>query len=332
MSENPVELPKTVSFEHAFFRTFENTHFRLSDPPEERPVLVGDMGDQDVTLTLTGVAREFHIDKNSADGIMLDVVARSLEFVSAIKPGDAVPVEVLTGDASWDPEAVHEERARRRINLAIVTWHEGGAPAILDVKEIDAAYEAANAESKRDGAIAALNEKIEIEGDPTELVDGLIAEFAFIESMRDKHLAICRVKAVVTAIRKMHAKEMSVSGEFEPVMRLLPIPVKTLHEILGDVDARLTDLEALFADFDGACAFIRSSRNDLYRRMSAWDEPIEFWGGIDPRQPETFNLVERVRDLYRFLAARYMPVDEWVLMFSEEDDAPDLKYGGVMTW
>ncbi len=95
MSENAAELPNTVVFEHPFFRTFENTHFRLSDPPEERPVLVGDMGDQDVTLTLTGVAREFRIDRHSADGVMLGVVARSLEFVSALKLGDAVPVEVL---------------------------------------------------------------------------------------------------------------------------------------------------------------------------------------------------------------------------------------------
>jgi hypothetical protein len=332
MSGNSAELPKTVSFEHPFFRTFENTHFRLSEPPEERPVLVGDMGEQDVTLTLTGVAREFRIDRHGADGIMLDVVARSLEFVSALKLGDAVPVEVLTGDASWDPEAIHEERSRRRINLALVTWHEGGDPAILDTKDIDAAYESAEAEAKRDGAITALSEKLETEGDLSEKVDELIAEIAFIEAMRDKHFAICRVKAVMTAIRKLHAKEMGVSGELEPVMRLLPIPVKTLHETLSEVDARAADLEGVFADFDATCEFIRSSRNDLYRRMSAWDELIEFWGGIDPRQPETFNLVERVRDLYRFLAARYMPVDEWVLMFSEDDDLPDLKYGGVMTW
>jgi hypothetical protein len=332
MSENSAELPKAVAFEHPFFRTFENTHFRLSDPPEERPVLVGDMGDQDVTLTLTGVAREFRIDRQSKDGVMLDVVARSLEFVSALKLGDAVPVEVLTGDASWDAEAIHEERARRRVDLALVTWHEGGEPAILDTKDIDEAYDGAQTETKRDGAIAALNEKLDIEGDPCEQVEALISEFAFIEAMRDKHLAICRVKAVMTAIRKLHAKEMGVSGELEPVMRLLPIPVKTLHDILSDVDARVANTEAVFADFEETCNVIRVARNDLYRRMSAWDDVIEFWGGIDPRQPETFNLLERVRDLYRFLAARYMPVDDWVLMFSDEDDTPDPKYGGVMTW
>ena len=274
MSENSAELPNTVSFEHPFFRTFENTHFRLSDPPEERPVLVGDMGDQDVTLTLTGVAREFHIDRHSADGIMLDVVARSLEFVSALKLGDAVPVEVLTGDASWDPEAIHAERARRRINLALVTWHEDGEPAILDTKDIDARYESAEVEAKRDGAIAALNEKLDVEAELSEQVDELISEIAFIEAMRDKHLAVCRVKAVITAIRKLHAKEMGVSGEMEPVMRLLPIPEKAFHQVLSDVDARMADPEAVFSDFDEACKFVQSSRNDLYRRMSAWDEVI----------------------------------------------------------
>lgn len=92
MSEEATPLPETVSFEHPFFGTFANTHFCLSEPPENRPVLVGDLGEQDVTLPLTGVAREFHINRNSADGIMLDVVARSLDFVSALRPGDPVPV------------------------------------------------------------------------------------------------------------------------------------------------------------------------------------------------------------------------------------------------
>lgn len=331
MAEDSVQLPEIVSFEHPFFRTFENTHFRLSEPPESRPVLVGDLGDQDVTLTLTGVAREFHIDKNSTDGVMLEVVARSLEFVSAVKPGDAVPVEVLTGDASWDPEAIHEERARRRVNLATVTWHDGGAPAILDTKDVDGAYEAADAEAKRDGAIAALGEKVGAEGDLAAQVDEFIAEVAFIEALRDKYLAIYRVKAVISAIRKQHAKEMSVSDELEPVSRLIGIPVAAFHETLAEVDSRIADPEAVFDAFEDTEKFMRDSRNDLFRRMSAWDDIIAFWGEIDPRQPEMFNLIERARELYRFLAPRYMPVDEWVLMFAK-DDTPDLKFGGVMTW
>ncbi len=181
--------------------------------------------------------------------------------------------------------------ARRRVNLALVTWHEGGEPAILDTKDIDEAYESAQTETKRDAAIAALGEKFDFDGEPTATVDSLISEAAFIEAMRDKHLAICRVKAVMAAIRKLHAKEMGVSGEMEPVMRLLPIPVKTLHDILIDTDARVANADAAFADFDETCNAFRVARNDLYRRMSAWDDVIEFWGAIDPRQPETFNLV-----------------------------------------
>lgn len=332
MSDEAPPLPETVSFEHPFFGTFENTHFRLSEPPDERPVLVGDLGEQDVTLTLTGIAREFHIDKNSADGVMLQVVARSLEFVTAIQPGDPVPVEVLTGDASWDPEPAHEERARRQINLMLVTWHAGGTPAMQPARDLDAAYDAAEAESNRDAAIAALGEKLGADEDLTERVDALIAEAAFIEAMRDKHVSICRVKAVLAAVRKKHAKEMSVAGEFEPVLRLIDVPVKDIHEMLCAVDARLAEVEALFAEPAESEAFLQESRNNLYRRMSAWDAIIDFWGRVDPRQAESFNLVERVRELYRFLAPRYMPVDEWVLIFAEEDDTPDLKYGGVMTW
>jgi hypothetical protein len=45
-----------------------------------------------------------------------------------------------------------------------------------------------------------------------------------------------------------------------------------------------------------------------------------------------FNLVERARELYRFLAPRYMPIDEWVLISADDDDGTELEYGGVMTW
>ncbi|MGB0572477.1 MAG: hypothetical protein ACPGQM_10510 [Alphaproteobacteria bacterium] len=69
----------------------------------------------------------------------------------------------------------------------------------------------------------------------------------------------------------------------------------------------------------------------MYRRISTWDDFIDFWGGIVPRHLETVNLVDRTRELYRFLAARYLPVDDWVLMFSEDDGAHELRYGGVIT-
>lgn len=331
MSEDANQLPQTVAFEHPFFGTFDNTHFRLSEPPENRPVLVGSLGEQDVTLPLTGVAREFHIDRNSPDGVMLDVVARSLEFVTAVRTGDPVPVEVLTGDASWDPEPDHQERGRKQVELALAAWHTGGEPAIHDARKIDAAYAAADAGAQRAAALAALSQTSEGDGDPAVQLERLIEEYAFIEAMRDRHMAIARVQAVIKGIQKFHAKEMSVSGELAPVLRLLGIPVKLLHETLHGVDERLMDIAALFADFEAAEKFIQNARNDLFRRMSAWDDIIDYWGEIDPRQPEMFNLVERARELYRFLAPRYMPVDEWVLMFVE-DDGQDLQYGGVMTW
>jgi hypothetical protein len=332
MSEEATPLPETVSFEHPFFGTFANTHFCLSEPPENRPVLVGDLGEQDVTLPLTGVAREFHINPNSADGIMLEVVARSLDFVSALRPGDPVPVEVQTGDASWDPGPDHAERARKQVELALVAWHAGDTPRVYGAKEIDAAYDTAEVGSKCDAAIAALSETSDGGADAGAQVARLVEEYAFIEAMRDRHTSIARVKAVLNGIHRFHAKEMSVVGELEPVLRLIGIPVKDFHELLQAVDAQLIDIEALFGDFDDAETRIRDARNDLYRRMSAWDDIIEYWGGIDPRQPDMFNLVERARELYRFLAPRYMPIDEWVLISADDDDGTELEYGGVMTW
>jgi hypothetical protein len=49
--------------------------------------------------------------------------------------------------------------------------------------------------------------------------------------------------------------------------------------------------------------------------------------------PQDFNIANGLRDLYRFLAQRYMAAEEWVLMVALNDDnGTHHRYGGVMVW
>ena len=79
--------------------------------------------------------------------------------------------------------------------------------------------------------------------------------------------------------------------------------------------------------------YVRDVRNDLYVRVEAWQEIVDKWRGVDPLYPQDFNIGNGLRELYRFLAQRYMEADEWILMTSPKGAGNgDFHYGGVMTW
>lgn len=332
MTETSTDLPTTIEFEHPFFQTLTHVHFRMSEPTDGSPVLVANLGDQEFMLGLSGIAHEFKIARDSKDGVMLDLVARGLQFITALWPGDPVPVEVLSGEASWDPEQQHIDRAAQRIGLQLVTWHAGEERVVVDAQPLAEEYESRDVANGREAAVAALAQAQDGDAAIADRLERLEHELAYIEALRDKFLQICRVKAVIDAIRKLHAKEMSLTVEIDSTMRLFKIALEQLGGTLTDVDERFGSIQDVLAEFEESETFVRDARNDLYCRMSAWGETIQFWNNIDPRHTEFFNLMERLRELNRFLAPRYMPVDEWILMYTEDTDEAELKYGGVMTW
>ena len=67
--------------------------------------MVVKLGERDAAIPLRSLQREFGIPDDSDDGRMLGLIAQSLDFVTGVQIGDALPTEVLTGQASWEPDA-----------------------------------------------------------------------------------------------------------------------------------------------------------------------------------------------------------------------------------
>ena len=61
------------------------------------------LGEREAALPLRALQREFDIADESEDGRMLALIAASLDFVTSLRLGDALPAEVLSGEASWEP-------------------------------------------------------------------------------------------------------------------------------------------------------------------------------------------------------------------------------------
>jgi hypothetical protein len=105
---------------HRAFAMFGDPLFRLAES-DGAPVMVVHLGDKEAAIPLTAMKREFGIEKGSDDGRMLDLVVQSLDFVAGLRIGDPLPPEVLSGEASWEPDEVHLRIANARLQWQLVT-------------------------------------------------------------------------------------------------------------------------------------------------------------------------------------------------------------------
>ena len=85
----------------------------------------------------------------------------------------------------------------------------------------------------------------------------------------------------------------------------------------------------MLKNIDNQVGYIRQVRDDLHRRLMPWDDIIRVWKGVFVVRSE--QTITRIRDLYQFLAPRYMQVNEWVLVTKRgfEKAKP---IGGVLRW
>ena len=99
---------------HRLFRALGEPLFRRADA-DGAPAMVVRLGEREAAIPLRALLREFGIDAESSDGRMVGLIAESLDFVSGLRLGDALPPEVLTGEASWQPGPEHLAAASARL-------------------------------------------------------------------------------------------------------------------------------------------------------------------------------------------------------------------------
>ncbi|MEJ1976238.1 MAG: hypothetical protein WDN49_09160 [Acetobacteraceae bacterium] len=107
--------------EHKAFDSLGEIRFRRS-PTDGTPIVTVNLGEREASIPLDSLRREFAIADNSADGRMLDLIGTALDFVTSLQPGDKLPTEIRTGEASWRPGANHLRVATARLHLRFVAW------------------------------------------------------------------------------------------------------------------------------------------------------------------------------------------------------------------
>lgn len=305
-----------ISFEISFFTSVDGAYFRLSDLADE-PVFVVDLGEgNEVSLPLPGIKMEFDLAEDSADSQMLDLVAEGLNYVKILRPGDQIPKEILTGEASWEVTKEHRIVAYQRLTLQLVTWLTGDEVAITNPDELIQIAEDPKTKEKVNEAFGEAAEQLGFGRDEKEkvieIIESLAEEFAYIEALRDRHRNVIMMNEKIQGLRKLYAHEKSVFEIVDSVARLMLVAVKDYQNLLDQVDAQTGEIMSVLKNLDAQTKFIQTLRDDLYRRLVSWDEMFSIWKPASIIKSDTSESI--LRRTYRFLAPRFMQADDWTLL------------------
>ena len=274
------------------------------------------LGDVDVSLPVSGIRKEFQIEDGSADGQMLDQIVRALDFVASLRVGDPLPLEVLTGEPSWEITAAHRLRAYQRLTLQLATWITGEERVCTSAEELNQIAEDPNNKRKWNEAFDEAAKRLGFEENGRDqvmaLVSSLAEELAYIEALRDRYELIQPMDQGVQRLRRLYARENSVREIADAVARLVGIAKERLTTSFDEIDAQTGEILSVLKKPAQQVRYIRKMRDTLYCSLIAWTDILERWHKAAPKRDE--SNVTLLRDTYRFLAPRYMPVVEWMLV------------------
>lgn len=334
-----------VEFENRFFKCFDEPYFRLTDLRGGQPVLVCKIGADEMLLPLKGIMLEYNIAADSPDGQMLMAIAEALNYVKVIRPGDALPPELFSDGVSWHIDRHHHAIAHRKLSGQLLEWIFEGDSDVSAAELLDRIATDENAKAKLNEAFGETAKKLGLGEGGREQVAGMIEELAddlaYIEALREKYLAMEQIQRTLLLVQQKYKSERTMFNLVRSVAPLHFKAVKEFRKIFGEVDAQTGEIIAVLKNLGAQKRYIRKARNKLHTRLMPWDDIIEAWDSVPVRRSETISVL--LRQLYRFLAPRYMPVDEWVIQSSpskrsgddderwdaDEDEAP---YVHVMNW
>lgn len=322
-----------VAFVHKFFASFEDLYFRLTDTGE--PVAVIKLADNEAVLAFDGIKREFNLKADNPDATMLDRVAEGLKYVRGLRPGDPLPKEILTREASWDPTDRHRRIARQRLTMQLVTWLTGNEHIFTSPEEL--AQVAEDPQVKKNINLAFAEAAVELglgrerREEVVQYIETLAKELAYIEAERDLFNEVRKIDDKVQGLRRIYSAERSMIETVDQVGRLSQRAIDTFAELFDQVDAQTGEIMAMLKNIDNQIDYIRQVRDELHRRFMPWEDLFPIWKTVFVvRSDENVN---RIRDLYQFLAPRFMQVNDWVLVTKRGfDQAKKKPLGGVLRW
>lgn len=297
-------------FVHRVFAA-PNAHFKRDEQSQD-PVLAVDLGDLKATLGFETLRRSFAIAPDSADGRMLEAVARGLEYVRRIRPGDTIPAELLDGSASWKVEPRHVAIAKGRVAAGLLAWIGQAAKAESPI-ELAALADDTGAKLKIQGAFGKLAARLglpdERREDVVDMVDFLAEELAYVEALRERVALKRKLVETLKRLRGAYKREREILGHVERAAQLLERPVIAYETRLGMVDGQIGETAAAILDLHRRIDFLRETRDHLHAQTMRWDDLLAAWAAPEPERSPAEQ--RKIAGTYRFAARHFPAASEW---------------------
>lgn len=293
------------NFEHRVFKT-PGARFLLKGH-EKLPIFRVDMGDLQGVIDIDDLRSEFGIHPSSIDAKLIDMAVEGLRYVPDIKPGDTIPTEILTGEASWSVSPKHKRIAEQRLQVQLLSWVSGKEILLTDPSEISMFLEQIENREKLRTAFSNASKALGHEsGDPEpviKLLELLARELCYIEALRDRYSQIPKIGAKMLELAKSYGNDRNAKMELNRVHALLLRGIEEYTAIFNEADAQTGEIVAAMKSLERQVGYIRKIRDDLHFLCMDWDPHI---AGLDRwqtrRTAETDKLLSA---LYRFLAPRF---------------------------
>lgn len=271
------------------------------------------IGDLDASIPLYSISHEFGIDEDSPDGLLLKTVSRGLAYVKDIRPGDAIPRELLDGSASWSVEERHKEKARNKLMVQVARWATGVKFDHLDEATIQ--EELAKPESKEriqkgfSEIAAKLGFGESRKQEVVDLIETLARELAYIEALRERFQSAGAIQSKLRQVSSLYRGDRQFQAEIQRINSLLDAPVSQYRFIFEHVDGQTGELLATLKTFDKQLDFIREQRDELHRNMLIWDDVIDLWTIEISMKSKAIR--EAAQKTYRFVAQNFPQTQDW---------------------
>ena len=320
--------PTLCRFEHPGFTALKRPVFRLSEG-DRIPAMVIELDGSEAVVPLQAVPKLFEIPVDSADGRMLNMVGSALRFVVCLRIGDPLPTEILSGQASWKPSAFNRQVASARLQLQLLNWisqtsaPNPAAPAIT--AEMLVADDPVTRPLVEEALRRAAAELQVTGGGPAvaALIEELAEEVSYIEALRERLLD--RVQSLLRHLLRLAGGTRISTARRETLFQVIRLANTGLAEIAAlfdQVDGQTADILVALHNLDQQRSFLRPNRDWLYCTQLAWDTELREWEATQPVGTGE-HVWKQVDRLYRFLAPRFMAVQEWQKLDSQmkEDHA-----------
>jgi len=332
MEMDSSEAPEAIiSFENSFFGSVKGSYFKLLEDSGDA-VMIMPLEGGDVSLKLIGIKHELKLEPEDHDAKTLDTIFEALKYVRGIRAGDPVPSELLSGQASWDVSQKDQMTAHNRVTMQLVSWMSGDETLVTEPDQLAQIVEDPKTREKISAAFAEAAESLGLGKDRHEdviaLVGNLAEELSYIETLRGKLHKVEQIQENVLELEIKYKSEMSIMETIVPVTRLLKIALDGLHESFDGIDAQTGEILSVLKNIAAQTKFIRRVRDDLHRRLWAWEGPLEQWSMVViKRSPQNEHLLD---ELYRFLAQRFLPSQEWELFSKAQENK--VKFATQKVW